>query len=74
MRVSGPNIVERPVQTDPADPSHTEQVQCYACMRFQQKAINESKYTEVSTKTLTAYCVFLIDDDGDCYYLHVSQL
>ena len=58
MRVSGPNIVERPVQTDPADPSHTEQVQCYACMRFQQKAINESKYTEGSTKTLTAYCVF----------------
>ena len=55
MRVSGPNNVGRPVQTDPADPSHTEQVQCYACMRFQQKEINESKYTEGSTKTLTAF-------------------
>ena len=58
MRVSGSNNVGRPVQTDPADRSHTEQVQCYARMWFQQKEINESKYTEVSTKTLTAYCVF----------------
>ena len=58
IRVSGLNNVGRPVQTDPADQSHTEQLQCYACTRFQQKAINESKYTEGSTKTLTAYCVF----------------
>ena len=43
MHVRGPNNVGRPLQTDPADPSHTEQVQCHACMRFQQKEINESK-------------------------------